>query len=86
MLSLSWFCLQFTTLLCEASYDSLHHFLNNIVPSILQATFTMASAWTPPKDGTPCWINVLATDVPRGRYRPLGPSQINLANVLECKL
>ncbi|KIW66258.1 hypothetical protein PV04_08457 [Phialophora macrospora] len=27
----------------------------------------MAESWTPPKDGTPCWINVLATDVERAK-------------------
>ncbi|KIX03454.1 uncharacterized protein Z518_07006 [Rhinocladiella mackenziei CBS 650.93] len=27
----------------------------------------MAQTWTPPADGTPCWINVLATDVPRAQ-------------------
>ncbi|KIW93733.1 uncharacterized protein Z519_05048 [Cladophialophora bantiana CBS 173.52] len=27
----------------------------------------MAEKWTPPKDGTPCWINVLATDVQRAQ-------------------
>lgn len=27
----------------------------------------MASQWTPPPDGTPCWINIFATDVPRAR-------------------
>jgi hypothetical protein len=32
-------------------------------------TTNMAESWSPPKDGTPCWINVLATDVQRGKHR-----------------
>lgn len=28
----------------------------------------MAAQWTPPADGTPCWIDVRACDVPRGLY------------------
>ncbi|OCT47290.1 Glyoxalase/bleomycin resistance protein/dioxygenase [Cladophialophora carrionii] len=27
----------------------------------------MAETWSPPEDGTPCWINVLATDVQRAK-------------------
>ncbi|KAJ9610875.1 hypothetical protein H2200_005652 [Cladophialophora chaetospira] len=41
--------------------------------------------WTPPKDGTPCWINVLATDVRRARtfYKDVFGWQFNRTTTVD---
>lgn len=55
------YLLQFSRL--SSSTDPL-----NIVPEYSLPDSTMCDKWTPPSEGTPCWVEIFATDLVRGTY------------------